>query len=100
VIAVTDPFDLIRLGWLQVVWEVLVASATLPVSVRPYTRTEFTCNGCGRRLRVDFEFWGGPIVGREQEYQHCPGDDLHHVDGPVIVVWEKRGERWIPETVE
>ena len=63
-----------------------MASATLPVSVRPYTRTEFTCQGCGRIVRVDSEFWGGPIVGRVQEYQHCSGDELHHVDGPVIVV--------------
>lgn len=75
-------------------------SATLPVSVRPYARTEFTCRGCGLRLRIDSEFWGGPIVGREQEYQHCSADEFHHVDGPIIVVWEKRGDRWVPERVE
>ena len=75
-------------------------SATLPVSVRPYARTEFTCRGCGLRLRIDSEFWGGPIVGWEQEYRHCSGDELHHVEGPIIVVWERRGDRWVPERVE
>jgi len=93
------PYDLARLGWSQIVWEVLSVSATLPVSVRPFTRTEFTRRGCGRGLRVDFEFWGGPVVGREQEYRHCPTDELRHVGGPIIVVWEKRDDRWIPDSV-
>jgi hypothetical protein len=51
-------------------------------------------------VRVDSEFWGGPIVGQEQEYRHCPDDEVRHIEGPIIVVWEKRDGKWIPESTE
>jgi hypothetical protein len=75
-------------------------STTVHVSMRPFTRTEFRCKGCGRMVRVDCEFWGGPIVGREAEYQHCPNDEVRHVEGPILVVWEKVDGSWIPKSTE
>lgn len=87
---------------LRLFYQVLEAlvSTTLPVTARPFTRTEFRCEGCGRMVRVDCEFWGGPIVGREAEYQHCPDDKLRHVEGPILVVWEKLDGSWIPKSTE
>ena len=72
-------------------------NTTIPVHVRPFTRAEFTCKGCGKELRVDFEFGGGPIAGLGHEYRHCPNDEPRKLGGPVAAVWEKLDGEWVIE---
>lgn len=75
-----------------------------PVSVHPFNRLEFTCKSCGVVGRVDYEYGVWPVIGQEREYRHCPGDQVRQLPGPIVAVWEKRGDRWVlaanRETVE
>jgi len=68
--------------------------SSLAVDVRPYTREEFQCKGCGVTYRVDSEFSAGPIVGRGDRYQHCTVDESRQLPGPIVAVWEKRQGEW------
>jgi hypothetical protein len=70
-------------------------SSIMDVEVRPYTRTEFKCKGCDVTYRVDCEFSAGPIVGRGEKYHHCSEDVIRQLGGPIIAVWEKRGNSWV-----
>jgi hypothetical protein len=70
-------------------------STTLPIGVRPFKRVEFTCKNCGVMCRVDYEYEVKVPAGDEKEYRHCAGDRARRVAGPIVAVWEKRGEQWM-----
>jgi hypothetical protein len=68
--------------------------STAPKYTNQWTPMEETCKGCGTKYRLDVEFVAGPFAA--QEYQHCANDqELNHVPGPIIAVWEWRNGDWV-----
>ena len=69
-------------------------STTLPIGVRPFKRVEFTCTNCGVMCRVDYEYEMETLLAHEKEYRHCAGDLTRRLTGPIVAIWEKRGDQW------